>query len=110
MTVLGWPCEVDGHVLYIDRPLRVPIDAQVRHCVKALLRRGERDVVLDLTGVTNIDAAGVGELVRAHNMARAVNGTVHVVNATAWVRQLIERAGLGELLLTDRMLVCSIAF
>lgn len=103
MTVLGWPCGVDGHVLYIDRPLRVPIDAQVRHCVRALLRGGERDVVLDLAGVTNIDAAGLGELVRAHNMASAVNGTVHVVNAGARVRQLIELAGLGELLLADRM-------
>ena len=104
MTVLGWPCAIDGQVLYIDRPLRVPIDTNVRHCVRALLRHGERDVVLDLTRVTSIDAAGLGELVRAHNMARAVNGTVHVVNPGAWVRELIERAGLGDLLLAERMI------
>jgi len=77
------------------------MDPKVRHDVRALLHCGERRIVLDLTRVSDIDAAGIGELVRAYNMARAENGTMQVVNTTPWVRELIERVGLDALLLPD---------
>jgi anti-anti-sigma factor len=79
------------------------VGCDLRHGVKVLLRSGQRRIVLDIARVSKIDAAGVGELVRAYNMARAVNGTVHVENATAWVREVIERVGLGDHLFRDRM-------
>jgi len=41
--------------------------------------------------------------VRAYNMARAADGTIHVVNTNRWVRELIERVGLDALLLADRV-------
>jgi anti-anti-sigma factor len=77
------------------------MDPEVRHGVRALLHCGERRIVLDLTRVSDIDAAGIGELVRAYNMARAADGTIHVVNTNRWVRELIERVGLDALLLAD---------
>src|SRR5947207_3013200 len=100
MTVLRLPCLNTGSVLYIDGRLRAPMDREMRHQVRALLGRGERQIVLDLTRVSSIDAAGIGELVRAHNMTRAVNGALRVANPTHWVRHAIECAGLDAFLLT----------
>jgi anti-anti-sigma factor len=76
---------------------------EVRHQISSLLRCGERQIVVDLKHLTSIDAAGVGELVRAHNMACAVGATVHFVNPRVHVRELITRVGLGDVLLTDHI-------
>jgi anti-anti-sigma factor len=74
------------------------VDGALRHNVRALLRRGERIIVLDLTRVSRIDAAGVGELVRAYNMAIAENSVLQIVNAAAWVQEILERVGLFDIL------------
>ena len=83
-------------VLHLQDHLRAPINRGLRHSVRALLRRGARSVVVDLARVSTIDAAGVGELVRAYNMTVAANGILQVVNATGWVRQILERVGLYD--------------
>lgn len=80
----------------------MPVSRTLRQSVDALLRRGQRRIVVDLSGVTGIDAAGVGELVRAVRMTAAVNGAVRIVNATAWVREMLERARVFELLSGER--------
>ena len=87
------PC----HVL-VHGPLRTPIDRVLRRRVLALLRLGNRNLVLDLAAVSRIDAAGIGELVRAYNMTVAVHGSLRVVRATTWVREILERVGLFGLL------------
>ena len=85
-------------IVPVEGPLRVPVNRAVRANVRALLRRGERMIVLDLAAVTRIDAAGVGELVRALNMTAAVNGRLRITNASPWVRNVLERAGVFDLL------------
>jgi anti-anti-sigma factor len=54
--------------------------------------------VLDLTRVSRLDAAGVGELVRAYNMTMAAQGVLRIAHPTAWVRQILERVGLFDIL------------
>ena len=49
-----------------------------------------------------MDAAGVGELIRTFNMTAAVNGALRVVNPTACVREMLERAHLLDLLSNER--------
>ena len=85
-------------VVAVEGPLRVPVNRALRDNVRALLRRGERTIVLDLAEVTRIDAAGVGELVRAFNLTAAVNGRLRITNASPWVREVLERAGVFDLL------------
>jgi hypothetical protein len=63
-----------------------------------LFRRGARTIVLDLAGVSNIDAAGISELVRTYNMAMHASGAVQIVHANAWVRQTLKQAGLFDIL------------
>lgn len=94
-------CSKKDHVVHVDDGLRMPVNRALRHTVCNLLRRGERRIVLDLAAVSRIDAAGIGELIRAFNMTTAVSGAMRVVNATGWVRQMLDRAGLVELLHID---------
>jgi anti-anti-sigma factor len=83
-------------VVHVQDPLRVPTDAELRHGVRTLLCRGERSIVLDLGRVSAIDAAGVGQLVRAFNLTRAMNGTLRIKHAGPRVRQMLVRAGLFD--------------
>jgi anti-anti-sigma regulatory factor len=64
--------------------------------VRALVRRGARDIVLNLAGVSRIDAAGVGELVRAFNVTRAADAACRIVESGPWVREILQRVGLFD--------------
>jgi anti-anti-sigma regulatory factor len=91
LSVIRGPCSQNLCVLYLDGPLLAPLTGELRHRVHTLLRRGERAIALDLTSVPKIDAAGVGQLVRAYNVATAAKGTLRIMNASAWVRHVLER-------------------
>lgn len=91
-------CSKSDHTVRATGPLRTPVSRVMRQSVRALLRRGQRRIVLDLSGISRIDAAGIGELIRAFNMTTAVNGAMRVVNATGRVREMLERAQLFQLL------------
>jgi anti-anti-sigma factor len=90
-------------VLLLAGALRWPVSPDLRQHVEALLGRGERTILVDLSGVTAIDAAGVGELVRLRAMAEIANGELWIENAGATTRTLLERACLFELLCLDAM-------
>lgn len=102
MTVNWNTSHTRDHILQVRGPLRVPLSGALRHHVRDLLRHGERRIVVDLSAVSGIDAAGVGELIRAFNMTVAASGALRVVNARSWVREMLERAGLSELLIANR--------
>jgi|GEM_PF-4157904 len=93
-----WPCSGHRVVLYLEGPLRMPLNGELRQNVRVLLGRGARVVVLDLSGVSRIDAAGVGELVRVFNLTTAAGHVLQVVGVTAWVREMLERVGLFGIL------------
>jgi anti-sigma B factor antagonist len=76
----------------------VPVNRALRDNVRALLRQGERAIVLDLAEVTRIDAAGIGELVRVFNVTAALNGRLRITNTSPRVREVLERAGVFDLL------------
>ena len=98
LTVSGAPCLDSRCVLYLEGALRAPLDGELRRNVRRLLRRRERNIVVDLARVSRIDAEGVSELVRAYKMASAAQSVLQIVNATSWVRQTLERVGLFGIL------------
>jgi anti-anti-sigma factor len=104
MTVIAGPCSTNVCILYVEGPLLEPLNGELRHNVQAILSRGKRSIVLDLIRVSTIDAAGVGELVRAHNMTIAPNGVIQIVHVTPWVGEMLQRAGLLEMLTTGDVL------
>ena len=66
--------------------------------VEATIRVGRRRVLLDLSRLSALDAAGVGELVRAFNTARAAGGVLQIANANRHVRKVLQIAGVLDLL------------
>jgi anti-anti-sigma factor len=102
LTVNPVPYAGSRGVLSLNGPLRVPVDGELRQNIYALLRRGERLIVLDLTRVPSIDAAGVGELVHAYNVASMAQSVVQIVHATPRVQQILEHAGLFQILSVGR--------
>jgi anti-anti-sigma factor len=76
----------------------MPLNGALRHNIGAQLRRGRRTIVLDLSAVATIDAAGIGELVRAYNMTTAAGGVLQISRATRWVREILRRVGLLDIL------------
>jgi anti-sigma B factor antagonist len=88
-------------VLHLKGALRAPIGPALEHKVHALLRRGERRILLNLAEVSDLDAAGLGELVRVYNTAVAADGVLQIAHAGGRIRTLLTRVGLFELLSVD---------
>jgi len=101
VTVVLGACSQEFCTVFVEGSLRAPVSRDLRRHVRSLLRRGERAIVVDLTRVSRIDAAGVGELVRAHNMTLARSGLFRIVHASDWVREILARVGLFALLSAD---------
>ena len=98
MSAILQLCPKRARIVHVDGALLRPVSRVLRHNVRTLLLRGERRIVLDLSAVSRIDAAGVGELIRTFNMTSATHGALRIVNATVSVRQMLERAHLFEVL------------
>lgn len=85
-------------VVEVQGVLRVPLSSDLRSRVEAVLRRGHRRILLDLSALEVIDAAGIGELIQAYNMTSTEGGVLRIVGSHGRVRRLLEITGLFELL------------
>ena len=84
--------------VYVFGQLRAPGTSALRRAVTALLLSGERHILLDLTALTDLDGAGIGELVNVSNMATAAGGTLQIACARASVRRLLDMVGVLRVL------------
>jgi len=62
---------------------------QIESLVDELVKRGSRRVVLDLSGVTHIDSAGVGMVALASGKLREAGGRLSVVAPHGKVLQIL---------------------
>jgi anti-anti-sigma factor len=85
-------------VIRVIGQLRAPGTSALRRAVTALLGEGERHVLLDLSALTDVDAAGIGELVNVANMTTSAGGTLHIARPRPSVRRLLEVIGLLRLM------------
>jgi anti-anti-sigma factor len=87
-------------ILPVEGSLRAPVSAKLRRRVEALVGRGERQVVLDLADLSDIDAAGVGELMSAFSAMKAAGGELEIAHASRHVRKVLQVTGVLGLLNT----------
>ena len=85
-------------ILEVEGKLQSPVSPELSQRVEAALARGQRSVLLNLLRLTDIDAAGIGELVRLFNVTKALGGALRTANARRHVKQLLEITGLLPLL------------
>jgi anti-sigma B factor antagonist len=62
------------------------------------LARGDRQVVVDLTGVRLIDSAGIGVLLSLQRRAHACGGEIVLANASEHVRRVFALTGVERAL------------
>jgi anti-anti-sigma factor len=91
-------CDSRSAVLHLEGTLQTPVDIVLRSRVESLLRGGARQLVLDLSGVADIDASGVGELVHLCKTVAAVGGALEIGPTSPRVRRVLDVAGVLELL------------
>jgi anti-anti-sigma factor len=60
-------------------------------------RRGQRDVIVDLAGVTAIDSAGIRALVRAHTTSQRLGGSLRLAAIPAAVHRVLEASRLASI-------------
>jgi anti-anti-sigma factor len=94
-------------LLRVEGTLRAPVDIVLRSKVESLLDDGVRRVLLDLSGVANIDAAGVGELIQIFNAAAAAGGVLEIAQMSPRVSRVLNVAGVLGLLTRCRISPCS---
>lgn len=71
---------------------------EVRAVLDQLVDRAPTEVVVDLTGVTFLDSAGLSALAAAHRRAQAGGGRMRVLAATRAVIRPLQITGLWDLL------------
>ena len=69
---------------------------RLRRPAHEALDLGCRHFTVDVTDLTFIDAAGLGALVRLHNVAPQVGGSVRIVGAGPVFRRTCDLAGLTK--------------
>jgi anti-anti-sigma factor len=85
-------------VLHFRGALRAPTSGDLVRHVETLLENGDRAIILSLAGVSDLDAAGVGALVRARHLIEAAGGQFRVVGAAGRTRVVLARTGLLRIL------------
>ena len=84
--------------LELQGSLRAPIDGVLRSRVESLIDGGVRRVSLDLSGVSDIDAAGVGELMQIFTTVTTAGGALEIERMNPHVRRVLEVSGVLGLL------------
>ena len=80
-----------GRIVYRDEA------AALSHVVGEVLHQGGK-VVIDLSGVTSIDSAGIGELVFLHTRSQSQNADLKVANPSPIVRELLDLTNVDSVL------------
>lgn len=99
----------DVAVLALDGELDLVSAPVLRQHVVAEVAAGHRWLVLDLTGLSYLDSAGLGQVVAALKRARAHDGGLQVVVPEPRVRRVFELCDLDRILPLHRSVDAAVA-
>ncbi|MFQ5718750.1 MAG: STAS domain-containing protein [Acidobacteriota bacterium] len=88
-----------GNVTVVDLSGKITIgsgDVVLRETVQRLFDEGNRQLLLNLRGVSYMDSAGIGELVACHKRAVEKNGRLKLLNPSGKVYDLLQLTKLDE--------------
>lgn len=64
-------------------------DVLLKDKVQSLVQQGHRNLLVDLSGVSYVDSAGLGELVQAYATTKNRGGSLKLLNVTKRLRDLL---------------------
>lgn len=84
---------IQGNVAIItvtgDITLNKGGDVLLKDKVQSLIQQGNKNIVIDLGGVSYVDSAGLGELVHAYATTKNKGGSLKLLNVTKKLRDLL---------------------
>ena len=86
----------DGLVLRLAGEVCVASAPSLRASIERAVDAGERHLVMDLTHVTLLTAAGITELLRGARTIERVGGRLVLAGPSALARRTLERCGLED--------------
>jgi anti-anti-sigma factor len=90
---------VDGVViLAVQRNLKGEGEASLRVRIDELMRSGQRQILIDLKSLPNMDSTELGRLIRCHLAVRQAGGRVRLCNLSEKVRTLMKLTRLDTVL------------
>ncbi len=84
----------------MEHSLAIECGDALHRTVLDLLDDGRRALIVDLVGVSRLDAAGIGQLVRAFTAVRERGGALKVVVRCDQIRELLDRTKLTTIVPT----------
>ncbi len=89
-----------GKVTVLDLSGKITIgdgDIKLREAVNAQLEEGRKSLLLNMSGVSYMDSAGIGELVACYKRATEKGATLKLLNPTGKVQDLLVLTKLQEI-------------
>ena len=87
-----------SRIAYVRGEVDIATAPKLLEVIEFLSTIADGDVMLDLEGVTFLDAAGLGAIVECHNHMALQDHAVRVVNASLMIRRVFDLGGLGSLI------------
>ena len=95
----------EGEVSVVDLSGKITIgegDVVLRETVETLLKEGRSKLVLNLSRISYMDSAGIGELVACYKRSREKGGQLKLLNPSGKVYDLLQLTKLEEIFETFR--------
>jgi anti-sigma B factor antagonist len=70
---------------------------QLEWAVETLVGEGRKKVILDLSGVTNVDSTGIGIIVMSAGKLKKAGGELRVAGATAHVEEVLKMTNIDQI-------------
>ncbi len=89
-----------GKVTVLDLSGKITIgdgDIKLREAVNAQLEEGRKSILLNMSGVSYMDSAGIGELVACYKRATEKGAILKLLNPTGKVQDLLVLTKLQEI-------------
>jgi anti-sigma B factor antagonist len=87
----------NGEITIVEIKGRITIgegSVMLREIMVGLLGKGKKHFLLNMTDVTHVDSAGIGELVRSHTSVRKQGGQLKLANVNKKVQELLQKTML----------------
>ena len=95
----------EGDVTVVDLNGKITIgegDVILREAVDGILKEGRHKILLNLSKISYMDSAGIGELVACYKRAREKGGELKLLNPSGKVFDLLQLTKLEEIFETHR--------
>ena len=85
--------ETRGVLVEITGPLTA-LDRDLEDAIVGYLNAGRRDFILRMSGVTNIDSIGLGQLISVYKLIKASDGTMRISSPSKRVGERLKATRL----------------